>query len=86
MRCPNCGHELESPWPEECQEQVCDYYTQYLRYSKPGQPDIPHAAFHVAARQCEAWQKIAESYLERGQDIPPHVERFCRRYEEEIRA
>jgi len=78
-------------WPQECREERCSYFTHYLRY---GPPDLPHAAYHAAERECDEAQKQYEEYCS-AEDAFPGVtvtatkERLARRVlrlEKEVRA
>ena len=73
-------------WADPCELKACNYYKFYLRYSKPGIPDMPHAAYHLAEKQCRAWEDKAETYLGWGRDVPYSVEMMCQKYEKLIRA
>jgi hypothetical protein len=42
---------------EECINHTCDYYTHYLAYETPGQPNLTHEGFHAAAMMCDKVQK-----------------------------
>jgi len=81
MLCPNCGAKI-GDWPEECMSQRCTYYTHYLRY---GPPDMPHAAFHVAEKECQERQLALERMEAEGK-YSPGLERIVERLEKEVRA
>ena len=70
-------------WANECELQLCSYYTYYLRY---GPPTLNHTAYHKAEADCLEWQKKAEEYSNKGQDEPDYIHRMCNKLEEEIRA
>ena len=89
--CPKCGHRFWVPgdpdlearhWPEACQAKICTYFIHYLKHSKPGQPDIPHAAYHAAERDCER----AQTYALSRDSVPPSFERYLTRLEARVRA
>lgn len=87
MRCPNCGHPL-GDWSEECLAEQCTYYTHYLRH---GPPTIPHAAFHIAEKACDHWQRRAETWFKEHPradqgNLPQVIEYMCRKLEKEMRA
>jgi hypothetical protein len=92
--CPNCDHTWQegAGWPEECREERCNYYTHYLRYSKPGEPDMPHAAYHAVEKECDEVQKELEAH-QRRLEVSGHwvaeqrgLEARALRLEKEVRA
>ena len=75
--------KLVVSYGDPCERQVCTYYSFYLRQ---GPPDLNHAAYHVAERECELWQNRALNLQAEGMKVPYEVEWMCQKYERMVRA
>ena len=74
---------LEISWGGRCARQRCYYYTHYL---SPFSPNMSHAAFHKAEKECLRLQDFLLSQLDRFRVVAPELQEEVEKLEEMIRA